>query len=181
MKTKILSLLMLLACVSFVSCSKDDDFAADDFTITDGNIRQKIVGNWEIEKFCDYAQYQGWQITYGKDLGDSKYFSVLPNGTCINDFYKDVRYRVGNNTITISCLWLVCEMSGDNFKMVISASTTDEEVNMNMEKYRSMGYNCRIERQDYMTFEVKEMNKDGFYFEGEAAIFPIKLWIKKSN
>ena len=103
------------------SCSKSDDdggnnagiektYADDDFLMTERNIKEKLIGDWEITylKKCDEV----WVEYSAADLGALKDVTVRADGTGELFGLEGVHWSVADNVVTISSQYLVCSSSG---------------------------------------------------------------------
>lgn len=88
---KVLWMIALMMClVMAAGCSKDDSdefaferqYAEDNFKLTEGNIREKIVGEWTFEELSFQPYGEKWIDSNPEELSDvAKVVKFRPDGT----------------------------------------------------------------------------------------------------
>lgn len=183
MKKRIYLLLVtcLMMAAGMTSCSKDSDndgavsngaektYADDDFLLTERNIKEKLIGTWEISKLSTYSKSTGWITKTAADLGELGTMRLNADGSGELLGLDGVHWRVGKDTLVISSMFITVQTKIENTTTTMHLPlyvndkygyTRETILSELRESYSEDKYN--IEMYEYKRMKVNRMEKDFF-------------------
>ena len=167
----------LAMCLVAAGCSKDNDdatnsiektYADDDFVMTERNIKEKMIGKWEITQLRTYDG--AWIHQEAKDLGTMKNVTVRADGTGELFGMEGVHWRVGKDTLVVSSLCLVGYSADGKISIPIPLGSGNNYGIARSEaestlKNLDFVYAVKTELREMVRMRVLKMEKDYFRFE----------------
>jgi hypothetical protein len=119
-------LFITLILLSATGCTKNEDeyeiskiYADNDFTWSQNNIKEKIIGSWEFEELNYRFSNQPWITKTASDLGDFKYLKVKADGTGELLGMEGVKWRMQGCDIIVTRNYLVGKSSDGYGEVVV--------------------------------------------------------------
>lgn len=163
------------------ACSSDNDepdsgmeltYAADDFVMTERNFREKLIGEWEITELVTSSR-NGYTKRTADDFGSLKNVTFRADGSCSLMTLANAHYRVGKDTVVISCdydVWIIGENSTD-YSAVVTGEEYKEEYDRIVQYYTEKGYPHSVKQLEFIRLRITAMEKDYFAF-----VEPVKAY-----
>lgn len=166
-------LMMALAAMILAGCSKDDGmnidktYANDDFTMTERNIKEKLVGTWTIDE-VKYSNYGSWVNKSSADLGSAAQLKAKADGSGELLGLENVKWRVSKDTIVVSCNWVCCTLSDGASQSFLPIGTmwpysmTRDQAMSDAKKNFGNETKITTESREYLRGRIIKMDKDYF-------------------
>lgn len=161
--------LMMMAALAVVlaGCGSDEDglertYADDDFVLTERNIREKVIGKWEIAEQMVNGK---WEAITDSFVLANKYLSMRADGSCILFSLKDAKYRVSNDSVYISVLGLFVENTYGSLWRPITDEFSMSEAKEWLANVSDKDGHAAIEYREADVYLVKNMAANEFQVE----------------
>lgn len=165
-------LMMALICLMTAGCSKSDDgfnidktYADDDFTMTERNIKEKLVGNWVIDEMHVFDYDNTWVVKTAETMGAAANITIKADGSGYFLGLENPKWTISNNTITVSCLFAVGRKKDGSVAMETPIGTYYAITKQEAEDFINEFVKDAVisyEQMKCATIKVKSMEKDRF-------------------
>lgn len=193
-KSLFLWALALMMTGAMCSCSKSDSddggndagientYADDDFLMTERNIREKLVGEWEVQELMTYDSKTGWTTKAASELGSLKNVTMKADGSCVFLGKEDAHWRVGKDTLVVSCLYLVGRFPEGSVTKEVSTQINSEVSKAYAESVIRENFpdaTISYEQREAIRLRVTKMDKDGFAFREPDVTMATTMTMKR--